>query len=307
MPIQTGPKSRVISRRIAPFAPLAVSILATSGLQGGSTSTPDYPPADIEPEQCANVTDMLDCHDRYPTGCSNAARPSYDAYLNFLKNKIIPPPTTGASIRILTESDFQELDSETPPGTALHKNDADELRSLGEGSIVGAIGYLYYAQVTGPESCNCQSGTKGSKADEDKFDYHIGIGFDANVATQLRENPNAYPKKDGNVLTASSIIVEMTPKYRYQFEQSRWTIDNVKSAVGRQVKVTGQLLVDSEHNVASQNCAIANGKDLERCWRKSVWEIHPVTQFLVCAEPSNSCAADSPKWVEIDRAAELSQ
>ncbi len=34
---------------------------------------------------CQNVTTLADCHPGKPTGCSNAAHPRYDAYLNFLK------------------------------------------------------------------------------------------------------------------------------------------------------------------------------------------------------------------------------
>jgi hypothetical protein len=59
--------------------------------------------------------------------------------------------------------------------------------------------------------------------------------------------------------------------------------------VGRQVKVVGQLLVDNEHNRDSDNCA-RSGADKTKCWRASIWELHPVTNFLVCS--TDSCAKD---------------
>ncbi len=62
------------------------------------------------------------------------------------------------------------------------------------------------------------------------------------------------------------------------------------------MKVVGQLLADTEHAIAKDNCAHPNAKD--SCWRASIWEIHPVIEFYVC-DGDTLCPANSPKWRKI--------
>ncbi len=47
---------------------------------------------------------LQQCHDKFPDGCSASARPSYDAYLDFLKDQ--DPGPTLASTKDLTATDF---------------------------------------------------------------------------------------------------------------------------------------------------------------------------------------------------------
>jgi len=144
---------------------------------------------------------------------------------------------------------------------------------------------------SGVESTNCQLKGDGN------VDFHIHIGFDAAAAKRLREGwtPN---KDEKHGLQQQSVIVEMTPHYRL-WEQPDWSIDTVTKVIGRQVKVVGQLVADNEHARAKDSCAHPNA-DKKNCWRASIWELHPVTEFYICGPNSDStCAADSTNWVKL--------
>jgi len=244
---------------------------------------------------CEDVLDFQDCHSRYDTGCSPSG--GYDAYLNLLKNKLIPPIPATTSVQYLTQQDFQHLDSNTLAGLGGgSKNHADfkgQLDQLGEGKTFRLIGYLYYVKESGMESSNCE--LPKDDPEGSNVDYHIGIGFDPGVAAKLH-NKVALTPEEKKELTQTSVIVEMTPHYRFTYENGIWTYDALKQIIGSQVRVTGQLLVDSEHNVAGQNCAL--GVTL-KCWRASVWELHPVTGFQLCKDTANACAPDSQAWAEL--------
>ncbi len=242
----------------------------------------------IEPETCENVQTLDDCHENYPTGCTKAQKPRYDAFLNYLKNQT--PKPTSKPLKTVTQQDFKALDEQLPDGLKKGNNGeyAQELAKLGQGNIYALVGYLYLIQVTGAESTNCQLDNK----QEEQTDYHIHIGFDPAVANNLREGTSVVQKE----LQQTSVIVEMTPHYR-AWHQPKWTSDLVKRFLGRQVKVVGQLLADTEHAIAKDNCAHPHAVK-DKCWRASIWEIHPVIEFYVCDNEA-LCAANSPTWRKI--------
>jgi hypothetical protein len=282
-PRRTG----VVSRRVAPFVPLALGLLAQT------TVAPEpAKPVDFVATVCAaNISGYEECHEGYPTGCSKAAQ--YDGYLNELKNYPIspakPPETWLSDLK-----NFTDLDRKLPHDLARnnHAKFGDALKKdVGEGSVAGAIGYLYYAQKGGAsESSNCQLGGPND------IDFHIGIGFDAGLAAKLAKKEKLTDEEKG-ALTKESVIVEMTPHWRARF-QPEWTVPLLKAAVGHQVRVVGQLLVDNEHYDTKDDCAIQNANP-DTCWRGSVWELHPVTQFQVCASGDN-CTRDGAGWVELE-------
>ena len=324
---QTG---RTFTRHVAPFAPLALALLmkgAPSNQTGAASTQPHTQPASTEQAtlstaqaaKCEEVTDFQDCHSRYPTGCSAAG--GYDAALNLLKDELTPPSTP---LKYLTQQDYASLDAHIPAGLSRnnHGQFGSQLKDMGEGNVYGLIGYLYYSQHTGAESSNCDLTAAGPPNDPDysNVDYHIGIGFDPTVAQSLRGGAvpaaadanaalakrKAKPTSGGTsfpTLQQSSVIVEMTPHYRFHFESGTWTYDNLQKVVGRQVRVVGQLLIDNEHNLPSQNCATAKtAADKQSCWRASVWELHPVMRFQVCSRGTNDCSPnDSAEWVELDQ------
>ncbi len=294
-----------IVRHVAPFVPIAIALLLgrsllspTGGIPaGGAPAGAAGAPGMPVPAKCDEVSDFMDCHSRFPTGCSASA--GYDAYLNLLKNQLIQPSAAANPVKFLVQQDFVDLDSKTPTGLSgsNHADFKDELSTLGEGQIFGLVGYLYYAKPSGVESSNCQlpnDDTIGTNVD-----FHIGIGFDSALADSIRAKTPLTPAQSKDV-TQTSVIVEMTPHYRFEFENGQWTIDAIKKMLGRQVRIIGQLLVDSEHNIASQNCALATtDKQKSSCWRASTWELHPVIQFEVCKKTSGSCGNSAADWEKL--------
>lgn len=270
-----------------PFAPVVLGLLAQS------TATPQATkPTDFMAAVCgANISGYEECHGEYPTGCSKAAQ--YDGYLNELKNLVITPAKPPASW-LSQLKDFTDLDQKLPHDLARnnHAQFGDDLKkNAGEGGMAGAIGYLYYAQKGGTsESSNCQLGGP------DEIDFHIGLGFDAALAGKLARKEKLTDEEKG-ALTKESVIVEMTPHWRAQFKPD-WSLALLKPAIGHQVRVVGQLLVDNEHYDTKDDCAI-HGANPDTCWRGSVWELHPVTRFEVCGSGDN-CTQDGAGWVELE-------
>lgn len=296
------PETRhTFSRHVAPFAPLALALLMSRAVlppREGKLEETETPTA-AAAVKCDDVVDFLDCHGRYPTGCSKSG--GYDPYLNLLKNQLVPPPSVLTGLEFLTSlKDYKNLDRGTPKelGKKNHGDLKDQLAKLGEGRMFGVVGYLYYAKKTGAESSNCQ--LDSTDAEGTNVDYHIGIGFEPGIAQHLRTH-QGLSDDERKSLTQDSVIVEMTPHYRYRYGGEKWAIDALRKVVGRQVRVIGQLIVDSEHNVPSQNCAIAS-TDKERlsCWRASAWELHPVAGFQVCKQ--DLCSQNSSDWIELDAA-----
>ncbi|MDD5544255.1 MAG: hypothetical protein PHX83_13885 [Acidobacteriia bacterium] len=237
--------------------------------------------------KCQNVQTMRDCHDNYPTGCNTAAM--YDAYLNFLKNQKPDPSLSPESV--LAFQDFTNLEKKIPSGLSSnnHASHSSQLADLGEGNIQALVGYLYAVKQEKNESCNCQL------TDPDAVDFHMWVGFDASSAVKVQKKllkPAALA-----ALKKKSIIVEMTPHYRAEVHP-KWTYQSVSPMVGRQVKVVGQLLLDNDHYKLSQDCGMS-GASKTQCWRATVWELHPVIQFYVCAQ-GTACAADSSAWKSLD-------
>lgn len=118
---------------------------------------------------------------------------------------------------------------------------------------IGNIYLIDYKQQKG-ESCNCYY------ADEDAKtwgDIHINIGT---KEIMDEANNNYY------------MIVEITPSYKILQPDY---LSNLKSLKGKKVTIRGYLFYDREHERNSINyCKSCTDKGV---WRKSCWEIHPVT------------------------------
>ena len=272
---------------------LAMGQLPASKPATGSELTEMDVPDNITAVVCEdNIADFQQCHDNYPTGCSKAA--GYDAYLNYLKNLTPSAPLGG--VNFLNQAAFDNLNSNTPSDLGTNNNHAEykeQLAQLGEGSQYGVTGYLYYFEATGAESSNCD--LTGPDKEGANVDFHIGVGFDSTLARQVNQTTPSKPPKQ---LQQQSVIVEMTPHYRAEFESGQWTLANLQPALGHKVRVIGQLLVDSEHNKPADNCALeGTATQHNRCWRYSIWELHPVTSFAYCKD--DSCTQDSSDWIPI--------
>ncbi len=264
-----------------------------------------------------------DCHTHYSTGCSKAAHPQYDGFLNFIKNGL-PSPTSSPESPPLTKASVDNIEGQMQQlglNTTNHETFKNELENLGEGHIRSVQGYLYYAYLSNGrdsqhpagETCNCQL------TQDNAVDYHIGIGFDpfstsstaSQLLAQLRQGddfrdlevavknlPNTNPRKKLlKRLGQQSMVVEITPHYRAKFFPA-WLIRKLQSSTGLLVTVTGQLMVDNVHASAGEDCAFPHANKAT-CWRMYAWELHPVTQFLVCTNQTSptTCAANS--WVKL--------
>ena len=254
--------------------------------------------ASQRPAGCNPATlDTKKCHDQFPTGCTNATHASYDAYLNFLKNQT--PAATEPSTKLLAGSDFHTLEGQIPASlkakNARHSRSAAALANLGEGNIYTVIGFLYFVEDTGAgnppnmETCNCKLPIAGS------FDYHLGLGFDPALAKTIRQTHAQPDHNNPTQMEKTSVVAEMTPHTRHP----NWTLARVNALQGQQVKVVGQLMADNVHLNTNDDFTFPHAAS--SCWRSTVWEIHPITQFFVC-NLSAPCDANSPAsaWTNLD-------
>ena len=255
--------------------------------------------ASQHPASCPNTGMTLqECHDKFPDGCSASAHASYDAYLDFLKDQ--DPGPTLPSTKDLAASDFPKLESQLPSAlrSTNHAKFAKQFANLGEGNIHTVVGYLYFVEDTSKgtstvppnsETCNCKLMAPNT------FDYHLGLGFDSALAANAR---STHPKPGDaafSKLEKESVVAEMTPYTRH----AKWAFSRVDALQGQQVKVVGQLMVDNIHFNKKDDCHFSPAQS--GCWRSTVWEIHPITQFYVC-KATNGCTVSSPAsdWTNLD-------
>jgi hypothetical protein len=247
---------------------------------------------------CQNIDSAATCHHTFAEGCSGP-RGTYDAYLSFVKNTTPSPrlASNGVKGTFTTLDDFQSLDNQSADFGGHDEGDnAVALADLGEGNFFAVVGYLYYAKPGGTEACNCKLRNAQDK------DFHIGIGFDAQRAARIQSGEEQAEGGKGSTKNTpaeqTSIVVEMTPHYRARFHPG-WDLPTVQNQIGNQVKIVGQLLFDSEHGVAAQDCALAKtSAEKLSCWRGSAWEIHPVTEFFVCSK--GTCDPNGDGWVRLE-------
>lgn len=271
-------------------APLALAVLAQAGAigQGGAPSG-TVAPATAAVKCKTGITDSQACHDHYPTGCS--AGGGYDGYLNSLKNELIDPAGQPQNEYMVTE--LVDLEKKLPAELTKtnHETLEDQMGAIGEGEVASLSGYLYYAKDGGIESSNCQ--LQGA----DDIDFHIGIGPDPGIAAKAQaKHPGLSPEDRSH-----AVIVEMTPHWRAKYEPG-WKLALVQQAVGRQVYVVGQLLADNEHDDPKDDCAYAGagGPPGQHCWRATVWELHPVTRFLVCTAAACDEKGTGQGWTPLE-------
>ena len=250
-----------------------------------------------QPVACESVQSFQDCHSRYPDGCtivSGNHAPHYDAYLDFLKNQL--PTAAATPVGTLTQADISSKEKQIPSGITQfnHAHFADTLAGLGEGNIYTIVGYLYYDEKGSKETCNCKlTGTAN-------IDIHIGLGFDENMAKQIAAGTVTATSAVGQPSTPaerSSMVVEMTPHYRANVHPN-WDEGRLGQAIGKEVKVTGQLLLDNDHLNSKEDCGFKNANTTS-CWRMSVWELHPATAFYVCKK-GYGCGDNPDEWEALD-------
>ena len=202
---------------------------------------------------------------------------SSDAGLRNMAKRHVP---VGATPVTLTIAGFTALqhDVDTRFADAHHTKTTfhptrDALRGLSfggdtvsEGRLVQVAAYLNGVRPQGNESVNC-AGTDGD-------DIHLNVG------------PAGGTEWDG-------VVVEMIPQLERPLGWDATTLGEVKQA-GLQVLVIGGLTYDNEHLV-NDDAAHPNGTQPKRV---SLWEIHPITAFYVCA--SGTCdPAHLSEWTTL--------
>jgi hypothetical protein len=146
---------------------------------------------------------------------------------------------------------------------------------VGEGSLVRVFGFLAMVPLeTHPntgESVNC--GLKG----EANNDLHIPLAGDP-----------AGTDYEG-------IVVEMIPQDREN--HPGWNKATLVKVTKQQheVWVEGQLFYDNEHVVNDDQDNPIGGQPA----RMSLWEVHPITAFLVCPKTSGCSHTSKNEWVEL--------
>jgi Bacterial SH3 domain len=208
------------------------------------------------------------------TGCASPSN-SPHGIANQLK-RTLPSGTTAV---MLSFDDFSNLQRQADNAVGEDKQltAADRARlkrltvsngQISEGDRVSLLGYLVAApHLNTGESVNCN--LKG----EANNDYHIPFS-------------NASNNSD-----FQGIVVEMIPQNR----PAAWNLANLTQVETDQqlVMVTGGLFYDNLHKVNGD----PNNPQSGQPHRFSLWEIHPISQFVVCTKADNSCdPAQAGDW-----------
>ena len=165
--------------------------------------------------------------------------------LNRLKNRTLFPQA----------SDYYKYDVDISLAKMLAPGDDRERWNSDMAAEI--TGYVYDVKIGGVETCNCKA------KDPAHRDTHIELVLD--------------PMNGGG---ADKIIVEVTPRIRNIMAAKgvNWSTKGLRDKIlGRRVRVKGWLLFDEEHLMQAENTNPGN----ERNWRKSCWELHPVTSIEV--------------------------
>ncbi len=223
-------------------------------------------------------------------GC---ATPGTAAALLNERKRTVP---TGDAPTVLTLDDFESLQEQADERLGGNqKNLAAAKRkklknlqvpsgaTVGEGSLVEVRAFIVGLEKrpsanTSGESVNCR--LKGTVNN----DFHI---------------PIARHWGDSEF---EGIVVEMIPQNRH----AKWSVGRLKEVARqqRQVRVRGGLFYDNEHFVNDDVDNPISGQPAPF----SLWEVHPVTELLVCKTPKKKCdPSDQGLWEPLEAASDLDE
>ncbi len=174
------------------------------------------------------------------------AKPESVKAVNILKNRITPP----------TDADIDP--AVTLAAMAREGNDVNRWEEHRAASVVG---FVRKVKAGGVETCNCHA-----TAMEDR-DTHIEL--------VLHETSTAG---------TDVVVVEVTPRWR-DFAAANnvdWSTARLRKEIeGKWVRVTGWLMYDLEHETNAENTEPGRASN----WRRTAWEIHPVTRIDLVGKP----------------------
>ena len=204
-------------------------------------------------------------------GCAESGTPEAAA------NEVRRTLSRAAPRAMLTIDDFESLQAAAErlfrQGFAIPAEQRARLRriyrdrglKIGEGDIVRAQAYIVgtpYLRPAGSANCNL-AGTAND-----------------NIRLHLAAHPNDTAHE--------SIIAEIIPSFR----PAGWTLAKLRRLQRdeRLLMVTGQLFYDSKRLVNhSPEAGLVNQPA-----RRSLWELHPVSEVLVCMRAQNDCRPNDP-------------
>jgi len=210
------------------------------------------------------------------TGCGG----EFDPNLNHLKNiTSLGGPATPHTLTWMHKLDdpenFKEGDSR------------EELTALGEGQAISVVAYLLVAKAElGGESCNCGLQTPA------ETDNHLVLVTRATV----QKFPLADHEEANNAISHSRELESQTAEFtpRVRLTHPNFTREKVQPLIDATdqdallVRVTGQLLFDSEHFISNHLVRVNN------------WEIHPIFKLEFCSTGDNCKATSDAGWKSLD-------
>jgi hypothetical protein len=163
----------------------------------------------------------------------------------------------------------------------------EELTALGEGQKITVVAYLLVAKPElGGESCNCGLQTP------EETDNHLVLVTKATVQKFPLADHEEATKEVFHSRESESETAEFTPRVRLVHPNfTREKVQPLIDATGEDallVRVTGQLLFDSEHFIKNHLVRVNN------------WEIHPVFKLEFCATGDRCKANSDAGWKSLD-------
>jgi hypothetical protein len=217
------------------------------------------------------------------SGCSE--NDTHDSDLNELKNK----ESINEPVEDRTLSWMMGLEKKVEKSDYRRGDPRDVLTELGEGSSLRVVGYLLAVKQEGGESCNCYLDDVDITTDN----HLVLVNPNVVTANKLPEPATktqltaTFKKRE-----AKSVTAEFTPRVR-EHGHPNFTSDLQEALNKTQqgalwVRVTGQLMFDSEH---FHNL---------RLNRATQWEIHPIMKLEFCSK-GKTCKKDSDEnWIDLD-------
>ncbi len=226
-----------------------------------------------KPHPCVDVESIANCPDE---GCGG----QYDPDLNREKNIRSDTPATNQPAALRSIAWMKALSD--PKHFTARNRDRGELQRQGEGQIITVVAWALAARKGGAETCNCKLRTK---ADTDNHIVLVDPGI---------ENPTLEENEKQDSETA-----EFTPRVRekhvnFTQEKLEPLIDpewkpGARASDGKLlVRVTGQLMFDSEHFLQHP------------LKRHNNWEIHPILKLEYCPDDQTCDENSDANWKDLD-------
>ncbi|HEY8671643.1 MAG TPA: hypothetical protein VIL63_12425 [Terriglobales bacterium] len=253
---------------------IPIHLLAALGLLGATLACAERPRISEDRDLIDVDLAGWDCLNRL----AGSARVPDGIERNRLKNRSVVD-LSGTRLEAMDSAAFLQhvagFDAQTKGRrrTELNPAQKQQLDSL-EKQVVSLTGWLGLAYPGPPETTNCAS--------TDFHDWHL----------ELSAQPADHPPRIGD---PTPIICEITPRTQRAIYRNNIRLqalagffrrpDLTYEPTGhepRQIRVTGYLLWDDEHNGAADiGPKIQHGgaNKFHRPWRSTAWEIHPVMKI----------------------------